>query len=669
MNTTEAVRPTTARELLHETEARLGTGENGDATLKQLADRAWALARSTGDVEAEALAPFYQLYPWVMMEREDRLMPRVQAAIDRARVLGVKRAEWLLSELQAYVLAVHGRHMESWTLSQRTERQARDNRPAFERSVAQMMAWRCAIWMGRLDEGLEAARRSAHFAQLSPHPLWHACSLVSVGGLLTREALNPELGLPHTLRGRELLRGFPPFLTTLVTTSQVVAALDMLGDHDRAYEVFREDLARPGMRELLRPGGGLRAAPVRARLTSALIGVGRLDEAQAWLDEIPREAYETERFRNAIEPVMRVRLLCAQGRHAEARALAEAERDRPQAHARAPYDHLTLLDRLRQACEALGDHAAAAQAAAAARETCLPLVGLSARSRYLATQLERNPGQPLTLNATDQRRIEAIHREVQAQARPQARLPASARAGPPASAQTTPQVPRFLAHVVHELRNPIGGMMGLSSLLLMSNLDDKQRRHTSAMQSSAITLLQLVNDVLDLAKLESGQFSLNPEPFELASWLQEGLAPTVVTGQLKGLDVTGQVDPALPARLVGDPMRLRQVLCNYLTNALKFTSSGRIEVRLRQVGTTPDGTVLLRLEVEDTGKGITAEALGRLFQEFVQADDSIARDHGGTGLGLALCRQLADRMGGQVGASSQPGVGSLFWLDVGLPRG
>ena len=229
-------------------------------------------------------------------------------------------------------------------------------------------------------------------------------------------------------------------------------------------------------------------------------------------------------------------------------------------------------------------------------------------------------------------------------------------------------MPRFLAHVVHELRNPIGGMMGLSSLLLMSKLDDKQRRHTSAMQSSAHTLLQLVNDVLDLARLESGQFSLNPGPFELAPWLQEGLAPTVATGQLKGVAVSGQIDPALPARLVGDAMRLRQVLCNFLTNALKFTSTGSIQVRLRQAGIAPAGQVLLRLEVEDTGKGIATEALGRLFQEFVQADDTIARDHGGTGLGLALCRQLAERMGGQVGASSQPGMGSVFWLEVCLPQ-
>ena len=661
MNTTEAVRTATARELLLQTEARLGAGEIGDARLKQLADQTWATARATGDAECEALALFYQLYPWALVEREESLLPRILAAIDRAKELGVQRAEWLLGELRAYVLAVHGRHVEAWSLAQMIDRQAKDRRPAFDRSVAQMLACRCAIWMGRLDDSLAAAHRSEHFAQQSPHALWHAGTLVGLGGLLTRDALNPELGLLHGRRGRDMLRRFPPCVTTLVATAQLVAALDMLGDHEQAYQVFQEDLGRPGMRALLQPGGGLRTAPVRARLTSALIGAGRLDEAQAWLDEIPREAYETERFRNAIEPVMRVRLLCAQGRHAEARALAEAERDRPQAHARAPYDQLMLLDRLREACEALGDPAAAAQAAAAARETCLPLVGLSARSSYLATRLERNPGQPLTLNDTDQRRIDAIHREVKAQASPQTL--------PPANARAAPQVPSFLAHVVHELRTPIGGMMGLSSLLLMSNLDDKQRRHTSAMQSSASTLLQLVNDVLDLAKLESGQFSLNPEPFELASWLQEGLAPTVVTGQLKGLDVSGQVDPALPARLVGDPMRLRQVLCNYLTNALKFTSCGRIEVRLRQAGVAPDGTVLLRLEVEDTGKGITAEALGRLFQEFVQADDTIARDHGGTGLGLALCRQLADRMGGQVGASSQPGVGSLFWLDVGLPRG
>lgn len=237
----------------------------------------------------------------------------------------------------------------------------------------------------------------------------------------------------------------------------------------------------------------------RARLTIALIGVGRLDEAQAWLEQVPPRYWAAAKDGFAVAPLVRLRLLCAQGHYAEARALTEAERKRVVNHIRSTYDRVEMLDHLREACEAVGDMAAAAEAATAAREACLPLVNLSARARYPATQLERDPAHAPPLSAVDQRRLAAIAQEVQAR---------SSRAAPP-------KVPRFLAHVVHELRNPIGGVMGMSSLLLMSELDEKQRRFTSAISTSASTLQQLIDDVLDLAKIERGQFKQNPKPFEL----------------------------------------------------------------------------------------------------------------------------------------------------------
>ncbi len=307
-----------------------------------------------------------------------------------------------------------------------------------------------------------------------------------------------------------------------------------------------------------------------------------------------------------------------------------------------------IHDHLREACAALGDHAAAAHAAAAARDACLPLVNCSARARYLTIQLQRDPSGAPALSAIDQKRLEAIERETQNQ---------SARAQPK-------QVPKFLAHVVHELRNPIGGVMGMSTLLLMSNLDEKQRRYANAMRSSGQTLLQLVNDVLDLAKIEHGQFGLNQVRFPIAEWLRESVDACSFNAQLQGLCLEWRCDPRLPSHAVGDPMRLRQVLANFLSNALKFTKTGQVQVRALAVEHHEAGAWQLRIEVQDTGRGISAEALARLFHEFVQADDTIARDYGGTGLGLALCKQLMALMGGTLGATSVLGEGSTFWLQA-----
>jgi signal transduction histidine kinase len=393
-------------------------------------------------------------------------------------------------------------------------------------------------------------------------------------------------------------------------------------------------------------------APRRAQLTLALIGVGRLAEAQAWLDQLTPQNQTVNQYGFATAPLVRLRLLCAQRRYAEARALAETERDRVLIHMNSTYDSVQLFDHLREACEALGDRAAAAEAAAAARKACLPLVNLSARARYLAAQLERDPANAPPLSAVDERRLAAIAREVQAQS----------------NRAVAPQVPRFLAHVVHELRNPIGGVMGMSSLLLMSDLDEKQRRFTSAISSSASTLQRLIDDVLDLAKIERGQFQLNPQPFALEPWLTQAMDAYVSQGQAKGVVVDAGLDAGLPDRVVGDALRLRQVLVNLVSNALKFTRAGRVDVQLRNLGGAPLGATRLRCEVRDTGTGISDEALKRLFQEFVQADETIAQDYGGTGLGLALCKQLVEAMGGRIGASSEKGVGSLFWFELDLAR-
>lgn len=490
-----------ARELLRQTEALFGRGDMGDTPMSRLAERTVARARETQDHESEAIAYFYRLYPWVFVMDEAALLARIEEARCRCEFLGVRRGVWLLEDLKAYVAAVKGRHQEAIAIGQRLDRLPEALRPPFERSITLLLMMRHSAWIGRLDDALRLCHRAVNLAEQCGHETWRAATYIALGGLLTRDALNPEEGLPYVERGRAMLAGLPMTLTTLIGTVQMVSALDMLGDHERAYAVFEEDLSHPGAKELLRPSRMGLVEAARARLAAALIGVGRLAEAQAWLDEFPPEAYGPLVYRYAVAPLMRLRLLCRQQRYAEARSLAQVERDRPVTHARSPHDLVTILDHLREACEALGDHDGAAEAAAAAREACLPLVALSARARYLSTQLQRDPLHTPPLSAIDLKRLAAIEQEAQAQS----------------SQAAERQVPRFLAHVVHELRTPIGGMMGMSSLLLMSNLDEKQRRYTSAMKRSADTLLRLVNDVLDLAKIESGQFSIEPGTVALDS--------------------------------------------------------------------------------------------------------------------------------------------------------
>ncbi|MDE2161274.1 MAG: hypothetical protein KGJ30_20385, partial [Burkholderiales bacterium] len=425
------------------------------------------------------------------------------------------------------------------------------------------------------------------------------------------------------------------------------------------------------LRDSARPGALDDACATAATTVLALIGVGRLDEAQDRLGPPPAGgAHENHWQRAQQHQFARMRLLCARGAYAQACELAEAELGQVRSHACEPLYELRMYDCLRQARSALGDAAGALRAAVKARQACIPVLRLSSRARYLAAQLQA--GGAAALSAIDLQRLDAVDQAVRAQPEPPPvpppqpprhppEAPPEAPPGPPG-----PRVPPFVAHVVHELRTPIGGVVGMASLLMMSGLDEKQRRYAKLMQGSAQTLMLLVNDILDLAKLERGQFTLDPREADFGAWIGATLDPFVELAALKGLRLDSSVDAGLPARLVFDELRLRQVVSNLLSNAVKFTRRGGVRLDVARRAVAPNGRVGLRFEVADTGVGLTAEALGRLFQEFVQADASVAREHGGSGLGLALSKQLVERMGGRIGGESEPGVGSRFWFEVDL---
>jgi signal transduction histidine kinase/ActR/RegA family two-component response regulator len=257
--------------------------------------------------------------------------------------------------------------------------------------------------------------------------------------------------------------------------------------------------------------------------------------------------------------------------------------------------------------------------------------------------------------------VVSVTRDITAAERALARAKAAAEAANESKSQ-------FLAAMSHEIRTPLNGVLGMNGLLLNTPLTPEQRRFAELIRSSGQTLLTVINDILDLAKIEAGRMELEIVEFDPSATLDEVVSLLSVRAQAKGLTMSLKMPPDLPHALRGDPSRLRQVLFNLVGNALKFTEQGSVDIEVTH-RPLPEDRIELTIAVRDTGIGIAPDAMPKLFDRFMQADATTARRYGGTGLGLAISREIVDLMGGRIEVDSAVGVGSTFRVVVPMVRG
>lgn len=622
------------------------------ASLTETAQEMIRQGLDRNDVRLECLGLFFAVRPLIAAGADDETEPALDFAEQRCFAAGQVRVLRLVNDQRAGLWLRRGELEKAWQLANAADQRSETARGPVDQTLSALGLAEIALQRADFDQVLEHGYRALRCAEATEVP---AAKAIALHNLAANQLslLNLEDALPLQQEAQVWLERAQMAFALPYVWENLILIHDVQGRQEEAAQALAQWRAH---------AGEFSAQTLHAQGVAIALGLLASGEPALALPIVQGTAHDPggDRHRASAWIWAKGRVLLGLGQAAQARAVCEDYLAVADARLQpdTPYNLVRLHDVLREACESLGDFRAALRAHKAAQHASLPLLGHSARARYLSLKLQQ------AQVAVGAQRAPQSHIRMEALDRSITTLQQSMQQAPAPEADLAEQR-RFVAYVGHEIRGALANVMGVNSLLLESPLDQRQSRYVSLATQSVQAALALVNDILDLAKLEAGRFDIVQAPLHIGQLALDLASEFEAQALEKGLHLVCDVASDLPA-VRADGLRLRQVLVNLLSNAFKFTAAGQIGLRVERRETTA-GLQHIHVAVEDTGEGISADALPLLFGEFSQAGPGADQRHGGSGLGLMLSRQLLRRMGSDLLVRSQPGVGTTFWFTLAAP--